>query len=695
MQILPKLSIQTLRNLLTSDELWVPSEEKRFELALSVLVARGGLLELNTSHVSMALEAESAVGTASASLSSIKAQEQIQATKVDGCNFGSNTGIEGSKVQRTASSEKPIDQVDVNTLIQSTILELADSLVAMQVDDHACLGEKEQPFVNQQLIYVYGSEKYALTDKFESAENTCEITKPQLCKNTDVGHGEACATNELAVEGSSIGHMSSDDFWSYRDHAGHCSFSSQPSTSFTARSSSTQSRDGSYTSPSWGGRVVERRLMKAYPTNAEYTNNDDWEAFISVFEGGGILYCHMAFEDLLNMRGQLEELGFPCKSVADGLWLQTLLRQQVLTIAADTCKNCCYVYPSCNCRQGLVYPHTRIPASNYHRDDQERNTRAASMGSYPLTDAQGGVNGSLQGRVHVRGTMDGLAGIGRGTTFGPPGTPWPSSRFVFSRVPIGGHSNRCSQQNVGNDQVNGRFELGAVDLPTQCANGLTAVVGLTQGLNSSIPLHSDQSGRLDDQPLFSRVAGEPPGGANLSNANVFKVDSQEQTLGQEWEACQGSSISLDLQTPLRNFPPFRFGVEFDDVHRLADGQSKHSPEAFYAGSLWKVSVQAFNDEDPRGRRTLGLFLHRRKADEAGPYRKVSLYTDSREKVKARYQLICPAKRGVMILGNLTQAGTLLPKAPKGWGWRTAFLFDELADLLQGSSLRVAAVVQIV
>lgn len=29
-------------------------------------------------------------------------------------------------------------------------------------------------------------------------------------------------------------------------------------------------------------------------------------------------------------------------------------------------------------------------------------------------------------------------------------------------------------------------------------------------------------------------------------------------------------------------------VEFDDVHRLGDGQSKHSLEAFYAGSLWKV-----------------------------------------------------------------------------------------------------------
>jgi hypothetical protein len=64
-------------------------------------------------------------------------------------------------------------------------------------------------------------------------------------------------------------------------------------------------------------------------------------------------------------------------------------------------------------------------------------------------------------------------------------------------------------------------------------------------------------------------------------------------------------------------------------------------------------------------------------------------------VSLSLQLICPAKRGVVPLGSLTQAGTLLPKAPKGWGWRTAFLFDELPELLQGGSLRVAAIVQLV
>ena len=35
-------------------------------------------------------------------------------------------------------------------------------------------------------------------------------------------------------------------------------------------------------------------------------------------------------------------------------------------------------------------------------------------------------------------------------------------------------------------------------------------------------------------------------------------------------------------------------VEFEDVHRLADGQVKHSAEVFYAGSLWKVSCVVLN-----------------------------------------------------------------------------------------------------
>jgi len=50
---------------------------------------------------------------------------------------------------------------------------------------------------------------------------------------------------------------------------------------------------------------------------------------------------------------------------------------------------------------------------------------------------------------------------------------------------------------------------------------------------------------------------------------------------------------------------------------------------------------------------------------------------------------------MMVFGSFKQTGTLLPKFPKGWGWRTALLFDELADLLQNGALRVIAVVQLV
>jgi hypothetical protein len=59
------------------------------------------------------------------------------------------------------------------------------------------------------------------------------------------------------------------------------------------------------------------------------------------------------------------------------------------------------------------------------------------------------------------------------------------------------------------------------------------------------------------------------------------------------------------------------------------------------------------------------------------------------------QLTCPSKREMLVFGSFKQTGTLLPKAPKGWGWRTALLFDELADLLQNGALRVIAVVQLV
>ena len=251
--------------------------------------------------------------------------------------------------------------------------------------------------------------------------------------------------------------------------------------------------------------------------------------------------------------------------------------------------------------------------------------------------------------------------------------------------------------------------------------------------------------------------------------------------------------------------PFRFGVSFPDVANLKDGQgAKHSREAFYAGSFWKISVQAFSDEgkyfpittfrlpdcpyetdtfffivsDPKGRRTLGLFLHRRPAvddtpvvsagfrsstarssaqdaldgltethdDEDGiatidaeaqpasanrqnslwirepdsrrrgsdPQPKstanhgnsneresheqrlgVSHFIDHRDVVDVRYELLCPSRHEIVRLGSLesTAKPTTLPRAPKGWGWRTALLHEDLVNMCdENGALRVVAAI---
>jgi hypothetical protein len=226
--------------------------------------------------------------------------------------------------------------------------------------------------------------------------------------------------------------------------------------------------------------------------------------------------------------------------------------------------------------------------------------------------------------------------------------------------------------------------------------------------------------------------------------------------------------------------PFRFGALFEKVKELRDGQgAKHSREVFYAGSLWKVSVQAFVDEDPKGRRTLGLFLHRRPASEGevdeaigGGHRRasqndppaadadadalrssehlvseprarndaldaltrgsrrdsrnarpldhrargalgvpappdgvsggpkgfggVSHFSDRREVVDVRYELVCPSRHETVRLGSLDASAkpTTLPRAPKGWGWRTALLHEDLEHMCdaQGALRVVAAIV---
>ncbi|KAG0576153.1 hypothetical protein KC19_5G059100 [Ceratodon purpureus] len=715
-EILPKLSTQTLQKLLTSDELWVLSEEKRFELALYVLTARGVVLEMpqlsGDDSKGPPLAGTPALEDLISSVASVHNDQNDQ--KLEGLDDKvASRSTSDQVVSHVAAEGAPVPGMDeVTKSVHDILFELVDPTVtnfsagyssppaSLSLDSRDSFRADQSPGASACMYdHGLGAQNGKPLKEVDPSQPFIEMRKSEEACTS----GDTCSTPDplsfSGVEAGFCGRFGYEEAWQpprSGDQVGNgpCSLSLETSSS-SPSSKANQDQwpsDNAGPTPSWGGRVVERKVKKAFPNSGNWGIAEDWEAFLGVFEGGGVLYCHMTFDDLLYMRGRLEELGFPCKSVADSLWLQTLLRQQVLTIAADTCRNCSHVYGNCSCRQfNPSYPHGRIPSLHYRDDGQ--NSGPVPTGNFPGAEGIGGSSGSgvgassqSTGRVHVRNAMDGLAGIGRGTTFGPPGS-WPAPRFLY--IPsLGAYGARGTPQQSGvGNQMDSRLDLVGRDLPATHS----ASDGTTTSNSVVASALSDLTSRAEDSSGAAKPAIID---AMLSNMSINKGNTQDPAV-REWEGGEGGSILLALNTPLRSFPPFRFGVEFEDVHRLGDGQSKHSPEAFYAGSLWKVSVQAFNDEDPRGRRTLGLFLHRRKAEDVGPHRKVSFYTDTREKVTARYQLICPAKKGVIPLGSLTQAGTLLPKAPKGWGWRTAFLFDELPELLQGGSLRVAAVVQLV
>ncbi|XP_072978738.1 uncharacterized protein [Typha angustifolia] len=627
-EVLPKLSSQTLHALLTSDELWVPNEEKRFELALCTLLAKCAISE--AAHAG---------------------EENL-----------------GHKSAQNTRDELPDYVVDFEASVaHSKPVQVQETTCSKPVQDSQYVLKMEKPITLTSLADT------------NSVRASCSYAEPQIGVETIRARDNDTATEGPAGE-STCYHLNSNT-WIPGDQSRDCSSTSR------FINEAMPNDWGRCSMPTWGGRIVGRRQIKS-STGNPCVNGDEYDAFVNIFEGGSLLYSNMSFEALLNVRKQLEELGFPCKAVNDGLWLQMLLCHRVQAVGADTCRNCCLTSNICACRQAYGYSHGGSPRG-YYRQEHDRNVTSGNIGNIYLAEAQGDGSGLFGPvRVHVRGAIDGLAGIGRGTTY-VSGTAWPPTRYVFSRVPFGTGNRNC-QQSVANDESEPRVDLnGEIS-----GDGLTALVGLSHG-NNSVHVNNEQTARVYEPDLQSRYGGAASVSSASAGISVQMLEPQEHALGLDWESSEGSSISLDMKTPLRHFPPFRFGVEFEDVHRLTDGQVKHSPEVFYAGSLWKVSVQAFNDEDPQGRRTLGLFLHRRKAEMTDSLRKVQMYIDSREKVTARYQLICPSKREVMVFGSFKQAGTLLPKAPKGWGWRTALLFDELADLLQGGALRVTAVVQLV
>ncbi|KAM3357964.1 putative protein isoform X1 [Capsicum galapagoense] len=669
-EVLPKLSAPTLNALLTSDELWVPTEKKRFELALCTLLAKNTLCKAERQDEE---SPSSGVGTsADSDISNVVPNNLIDDRRVESepGNLSLKDGIDGCNNGRNILVELAECTVDSLTEVTNCKQKMQESALLQSDSDSRYPCSSGPPPSNNSFLFS------------DEVRSSCSFIEMPISAGASGLGGNGMAAEGPSEEDSC--YQLNNNNWLCGDQRNFSSMGSSCNLMIP-----NEWERCNFTPLSWGGRTVGRREVKTCLNAHSGVSREDYDAFANIFEGGSLLYCNMSFDALLGVRKQLEEMGFPCKAVNDGLWLQILLSQRVQEIGADTCKSCCLVSMACACRQPFGHS-CGVAATGYYMSEHDQSNQSNNIGNMYATDSPHREGGGMfrPVRVHVRGPNDGLAGIGRGTTFVPAGA-WPPTRFVFSRVPLGVGNRNC-QQSPANDDLENRAEQSG-DL---AGDGLTALVGLSQEGSSSANIHVERVDRGYETELQSRLVGPSTVGPSSSSISPQMLGSSEHAMGIEWE--NGStSISLDMKTPLSHFPPFRFGVEFHDVLRLNDGQVKHSPEFFYAGSLWKVSVQAFSDEDPQGRRTLGLFLHRRKAEIADPVRKVHMYVDSREKVTARYQLICPSKREVMVFGSFKQTGTLLPKAPKGWGWRSALLFDEVSDLLQNGALRVAAVIQLI
>ena len=129
------------------------------------------------------------------------------------------------------------------------------------------------------------------------------------------GLGSSGVVPEGPSDEGSCFHLNNNDWLARDDYSRNCSSMNSNSSELIA---SDWGRCG-MPPLSWGGRIVGRRQMKGPNSGGR---GEEYDGFVNIFEGGSLLYCNMSFEALLNVRKQLEEFGFPCKAVNDGLWLQ-------------------------------------------------------------------------------------------------------------------------------------------------------------------------------------------------------------------------------------------------------------------------------------------------------------------------------------------------------------------------------------
>lgn len=213
------------------------------------------------------------------------------------------------------------DRLEVHKSAHNLLVQLPDCVLDFQTGASSSKQKRQQATYSQSnleppfLSDVEGSS--SLNNSFSDTDgilSSCSyVSLPVTVGVSSLG---ASAMEGPSEEGC---YQLDNNAWLARDQTSHCS---SVNSSTNGLPTNDWGRCG--ISPvSWGGRVVGRRQLKRYAKgNLGARGGEDYDVFDSLFEGGSLLYCNMTFEALLNMRRQLEELGFPCKAVNDGLWLQ-------------------------------------------------------------------------------------------------------------------------------------------------------------------------------------------------------------------------------------------------------------------------------------------------------------------------------------------------------------------------------------
>lgn len=184
-----------------------------------------------------------------------------------------------------------------------------------------------------------------------------------------------------------------------------------------------------------------------------------------------------------------------------------LLSQRVQEIAAETCRVCSLMSMACTCQKQYGYLHGATTTGSYMQEHNHNNMLGGVGNIYVVESSTGERNGPFRPvRIHVRGAIDGLAGIGRGNTFVPAAAS-PPTRLVFSRVPFG-----VGNRNYPQPATNGDSEARADHNGDLSGDGLTALVGLSQGGSNGINVHTEQTQGGHDMGLQNMAGGASTGG---------------------------------------------------------------------------------------------------------------------------------------------------------------------------------------